>query len=152
MLPATTRQQSNAAAGSVLDHDDILLRISDGSTEYHGTCEQARAVLARIGDKWSVLILMRLSTGKTRYNDLKRQLGISQRMLTLTLRGLERDGLVLRTVHGTIPPRVDYALTALGQSLQKPLGELKAWAAAHVADIEQARQEFDLRNHTNLDR
>ncbi len=152
MLPATTQQQLNTSTGIVLEHDDILPRISDMETDYLGTCGGAREVLARIGDKWSVLILMRLSTGTTRYNELKRQLGISQRMLTLTLRGLERDGLVLRTVHGTIPPRVDYALTALGQSLQKPLGELKAWAAGHTADIEQARREFDLRNPKNPDR
>ncbi|WER50215.1 helix-turn-helix domain-containing protein [Cupriavidus sp. WKF15] len=119
-------------------------------TEYPGACQRAGAVLVRIGDKWSVLILMRLATGRMRYNELKRQLGgISQRMLTLTLRGLERDGLVARTVYGTVPPRVDYALTSLGHSLRRPLEELGLWAVAHLSDIEQARHEFDLRSHAN---
>ncbi|WP_316157738.1 helix-turn-helix domain-containing protein [Cupriavidus sp. BIC8F] len=93
---------------------------------------------------------MRLASGRMRYNALKRQLGgISQRMLTLTLRGLERDGLVARTVYGMVPPRVDYALTSLGHSLTVPLAELGLWAVTHLPDIEQARQEFDLRSHAN---
>ncbi|MGT2493882.1 winged helix-turn-helix transcriptional regulator [Cupriavidus basilensis] len=110
-----------------------------------GDCQAAGAVLARIGDKWSVLIVMLLADGPMRFNELKRKIGgISQRMLTLTLRGLERDGLVTRTVHATIPPRVDYALTSLAHSLKTPVEALGLWAIAHLPAIEQARQAFDL--------
>src|ERR1700749_2635982 len=86
------------------------------------TCTPVREILARVGDKWSVLIVMLLSEGPKRVSQLRRSSdGISQRMLTLTLRGLERDGLVTRTVFPTAPPRVDYALTELGQSLRGPV-------------------------------
>src|SRR4051794_27719365 len=86
------------------------------------SCKAISGVLARIGDKWSVLIVSRLGNGPMRFNELKRDIGgISQRMLTLTLRGLERDGLITRTVFPTIPPRVDYALTPLGCSLLEPV-------------------------------
>jgi DNA-binding HxlR family transcriptional regulator len=82
-------------------------------------CRGAASILARVGDKWSVLVIMMLSDGPRRFNEIKRMIGgISQRMLTLTLRGLERDGLVTRTVFPTIPPRVDYELTDLGRGLQ----------------------------------
>ena len=88
-------------------------------------CRAVSAVLARIGDKWSVLTVSRLGGGPLRFNELKRDIGgISQRMLTLTLRGLERDGLVTRTVFPTVPPRVDYELTALGRSLLVPVSAL----------------------------
>ena len=84
-----------------------------------GSCAAVSGVLSRIGDKWSVLIVMLLSDGPKRFNQLRRMIGgVSQRMLTLTLRGLERDGLVTRTVFPTIPPRVDYELTPLGHSLR----------------------------------
>jgi DNA-binding HxlR family transcriptional regulator len=103
-------------------------------------------VLARIGDKWSVQAVMLLADGPRRFNELKRMIGdVSQRMLTLTLRGLERDGLVTRTVFATIPPRVDYALTPLGQSLRGPVQALGAWAIAHQDVIAQARKTFDSR-------
>ncbi|MBK5199767.1 MAG: helix-turn-helix transcriptional regulator, partial [Methyloceanibacter sp.] len=88
-------------------------------------CRSVSAVLARVGDKWSVLIIMLLGDGPRRFNEIKRMVGgISQRMLTLTLRGLERDGLVTRTVFPTIPRRVDYELTDLGRSLWKPVEAL----------------------------
>lgn len=103
-------------------------------------------VLSRVGDKWSVLVVMLLQDGPRRFNELKRMVGgISQRMLTLTLKGLERDGLVTRTMFPTIPPRVDYALTPLGHSLSRPVKELGAWAHAHRTEIEHARQAFDQR-------
>jgi DNA-binding HxlR family transcriptional regulator len=106
-------------------------------------------ILARIGDKWSVLIVMILARGPRRFNELKRLVdGISQRMLTHALRGLERDGLVLRTVFPTIPPRVDYELTALGVSLREPVVALGTWAQAHAQEIRQAREVFDQRNGT----
>ena len=107
-------------------------------------CAAVAPVLARVGDKWSVLIVRSLGGGPRRFNDIKRAVdGISQRMLSLTLRGLERDGLVTRTVFPTVPPRVDYALTALGRSLGGPVGALAAWAQRHHGEIEVARRRYD---------
>ena len=107
-------------------------------------CRAVSAILVRIGDKWSVLIVALLGGGPKRFNEIKRMVGgISQRMLTLTLRGLERDGLVTRTVTPTNPPRVDYALTEVGLSLWQPVEALSNWARAHRIAIETARQAFD---------
>jgi DNA-binding HxlR family transcriptional regulator len=104
-------------------------------------------VLNRVGDKWSMLIVMILSDGPKRFSELRRAIdGISQRMLTLTLRGLERDGLVTRTVTPTIPPRVDYELTKIGRSLREPVKALGEWAYAHIDCIRAAQQRFDLKN------
>ncbi len=108
-----------------------------------GDCRAISDVLARVGDKWSVLVVTRLGDRPTRFNELRRSIGgISQRMLTLTLRGLERDGLVTRTVFPTIPPRVDYALTPLGRDLLKPVSALGAWATRNQAKIARARGAF----------
>ncbi len=105
------------------------------------------SILARVGDKWSVFVIMMLADGPKRFNEIKRMIcGISQRMLTLTLRGLERDGLVTRTVFPTIPPRVDYELTDLGRGLQQPVIALGQWAMDHRPEIEAARSRFDERN------
>ena len=113
-------------------------------------CRGVAAVLSRVGDKWSVLVIMLLGDRPRRFNELKRMIGgISQRMLTLTLRGLERDGLVTRTVFPTVPPRVDYELTDLGRGLSEPVKALGAWAHQHQPDIETARQNFDGRNSTD---
>jgi DNA-binding HxlR family transcriptional regulator len=110
-------------------------------------CRGVASVLARVGDKWSVLVIMLLKDGPRRFNELKRMIGgISQRMLTLTLRGLERDGLVTRTVFPTVPPRVDYELTDLGRGLSDPVMKLGAWAQQHLPDIDTARKNFDGRN------
>jgi DNA-binding HxlR family transcriptional regulator len=110
-------------------------------------CRGVASVLARVGDKWSVLVIMLLRDGPRRFNELKRMIGgISQRMLTLTLRGLERDGLVTRTVFPTVPPRVDYELTDLGRGLSDPVMKLGAWAQQHLPDIDTARKNFDGRN------
>jgi DNA-binding HxlR family transcriptional regulator len=107
-------------------------------------CRAVSSVLARVGDKWSVLIIVLLGDGPKRFNEIKRMVGgISQRMLTLTLRGLERDGLVTRTVFPTIPPRVDYELTNLGRSLWQAVEPLGAWARGHVKHIIKARAKFD---------
>src|SRR5665213_1889626 len=107
-------------------------------------CKAVSGVLARIGDKWSVLIVSRLGAAPRRFNELKRDIGgISQRMLTLTLRGLERDGMVTRTVFPTIPPRVDYELTALGRSLLEPVSALGLWARRNRPAIQDARSRFD---------
>ncbi|WP_299810248.1 helix-turn-helix domain-containing protein [Tardiphaga sp.] len=113
-------------------------------------CRGVAAVLARVGDKWTVLVIMLLGDGPRRFNELKRMVGgISQRMLTLTLRGLERDGLVTRTVFPTVPPRVDYELTDLGRGLSHSVMALGQWAKQHLTDIETARQNFDVRNSTD---
>ncbi len=107
-------------------------------------CRAVSDVLARVGDKWTVLVVSTLGEGPKRFNELRRALGsISQRMLTLTLRGLERDGLVTRTVFPTIPPRVDYELTRLGRSLLEPVSELGLWARKNRAAIAASRQRFD---------
>ena len=107
-------------------------------------CRAIGDVLVRIGDKWSVLVVARLGEGPVRFNELRRSIGgISQRMLTLTLRGLERDGLITRTVFPTIPPRVDYALTPLGRDLLNPVSALGAWAIRNQAKIARAREQFD---------
>ncbi|MDF0581852.1 winged helix-turn-helix transcriptional regulator [Bradyrhizobium yuanmingense] len=112
----------------------------------HADCRGVASVLSRVGDKWSVFVIMMLSDGPKRFNELKRMInGISQRMLTLTLRGLERDGLVTRTIFPTIPPRVDYELTDLGRGLQQPVKALGEWAIAHLEQIEAARTRFDQR-------
>src|SRR5215218_11240448 len=107
-------------------------------------CRAVSEVLSRVGDKWTVLVVGELGNGRKRFNEIRRALGsISQRMLTLTLRGLERDGLVTRTVFPTIPPRVDYALTRLGRSLLEPVSGLGLWARRNRPAIEDARRRFD---------
>ena len=112
-----------------------------------GSCRAVASVLARVGDKWSVLVIMMLIDGPIRFNELKRKIGgISQRMLTLTLRGLERDGLVTRTVFPSVPPRVEYELTQLGRSLLQPVSALAAWAIDHRGSIDGARRKFDTRD------
>ncbi|MFF7887730.1 winged helix-turn-helix transcriptional regulator [Streptomyces sp. NPDC020794] len=103
-----------------------------------------REVLDRVGDKWSTLIVIRLGQRTRRFNELHREIdGISQRMLTLTLRALERDGLVTRTVYPTVPPRVDYELTDIGRTLLTPITALHEWAVAHRDDIQHARALHD---------
>lgn len=107
-------------------------------------CMAAREVLNRVGDKWSVLIIGTLGPGPQRFNELRRAVeGISQRMLTLTLRALERDGLVTRTQFPTIPPRVDYALTPLGKTLLEPVKSLARWAEKNRGQLQAARDAFD---------
>ena len=109
-----------------------------------GDCRAVSEVLSRVGDKWTVLVVSTLGDGPRRFNELRKALGsISQRMLTLTLRALERDGLVTRTVYPTIPPRVDYELTRLGRSLLDPVSGLGAWARKNRLAIQQARSRFD---------
>jgi DNA-binding HxlR family transcriptional regulator len=109
-----------------------------------GDCRAVSDVLARVGDKWSVLVVTLLGQGPRRFNELRRAIGgISQRMLTLTLRGLERDGLVTRTVYPTVPPRVDYGLTPLGRDLLVPVSALGDWAIRNQGKIARAREQFD---------
>ena len=107
-------------------------------------CQRITPVLNRVGDKWSMQIVMALGFGSRRFSELKREIdGISQRMLTLSLRGLERDGLISRHVTPSIPPRVDYELTDLGQSLREPVTALGDWAIAHIDCIRAAQERFD---------
>jgi DNA-binding HxlR family transcriptional regulator len=110
------------------------------------SCPFVREVLSRVGDKWSVLVIVLLGDSTRRFNEIKRMVeGISQRMLTLTLRGLERDGLVRRSVYPTVPPRVEYTLTPLGTKLLKTVEEMAGFAVDNRKEIERARADFDRR-------
>lgn len=111
---------------------------------HNPVCQTISSLLQRIGDKWSVLVVSTLAGGGLRFNELRREIpSVSQRMLTLTLRNLERDGLVRRTVTPSIPPRVDYELTDLGRSLEEPIGQLQQWALANVGTIHAAQARYD---------
>ena len=115
-----------------------------GHKHVPGDCGRIAPILSRIGDKWTILVVMLLGDGPMRFNELRRRVGgISQRMLTLTVRGLERDGFVTRTVFPTIPPRVDYELTPLGHSLLTPVRQLGSWALENISLIEDAQRRFD---------
>jgi DNA-binding HxlR family transcriptional regulator len=110
-------------------------------------CRDLSSILARVGDKWTVLIVVLLGDGPKRFNEIRRIVGgISQRMLTFTLRGLERDGLVTRTVFPTTPQRVDYELTKLGSTLWEAVEPLSLWARAHVTEILKSRKRFDAKD------
>ena len=109
-------------------------------------CRKVSRILARVGEKWSMLVVMLLRDGPRRFNDIKRNTGgISQQMLTRTLRALERDGMVTRTIFPTSPPQVEYRLTELGRSLSEPVLAFGRWVQAHMAEVEAARQRFDRR-------
>ena len=124
---------SSAGHTDVTDHSPIR-------------CQAVNDILARVGDKWSMQVVMSLSAGPVRFNELRRAIdGISQRMLTRTLRALERDGLVAREVTPSVPPRVDYSLTDLGRSLREPVAALGAWAMDNKPEVESARTRFDAR-------
>jgi DNA-binding HxlR family transcriptional regulator len=107
---------------------------------------RVREILERVGDKWSLFVISRLGDGPKRFTAIKRSVdGISQRMLTVTLRGLERDGIVSRTMYPVMPPRVEYELTSLGRTLLDAVGALMAWADAHLDEVDAARAAFDAR-------
>lgn len=115
-------------------------------------CEQISALLSRVGDKWTVLVVQMLGAGPMRFNALRRAVGdISQKMLSTTLRNLERDGFVTRTVTPTTPPQVEYALTDLGTGLLEPVRALAAWTLANADRIEAARQAYDVRSAGGTD-
>lgn len=131
------------------EHIDVTLAQcpNEPLSPQHIRCRSITPILQRIGDKWSILIVMMLARGPRRFNELKRLVeGISQRMLTLNLRGLEREGLISRKIYPTIPPKVEYALTDLGKSLCIHVIALGQWAEANYDAIEAARQVFDARN------
>jgi DNA-binding HxlR family transcriptional regulator len=109
-----------------------------------GNCCALADILMRVGDKWTVMVVGVLSHGPRRYSEIAKRIGgISQRMLTLTLKGLERDGLVTRTMYPTIPPRVDYELTERGHTLIAPLSALRTWSAQNQQAIDASRREYD---------
>jgi DNA-binding HxlR family transcriptional regulator len=119
----------------------MTIQVPDFGTD---DCRALSSILARVGDKWTVLIVVLLGDGSKRFNEIRRMVGgISQRMLTFTLRGLGRDGLVTRTVYPTTPPRVDYELTILGSTLWKAVEPLSSWARAHLREILTSRNQFD---------
>jgi DNA-binding HxlR family transcriptional regulator len=119
----------------------------------HADCKAEVETLARIGDKWTVMVVGALSKGPIRYNEIRRRVeGISQRMLTLTLKGLEQDGLVTRTMYPTIPPRVDYELTELGRKLIVPLKALSKWARENRPAMLAAREAFQRRGQNGSPR
>jgi DNA-binding HxlR family transcriptional regulator len=121
-----------------------ILRNGKLSGDFKEDCPATREILNLVGDKWSALVVALLVHGGQRFNALKRAtVGISQRVLTSTLRGLERDGIVERTVRPTNPPQVEYALTKLGQSLLASVSVLASWAQGHRSDVLRARDAFD---------
>ncbi|HEY7487508.1 MAG TPA: helix-turn-helix domain-containing protein [Streptosporangiaceae bacterium] len=117
-----------------------------GFPEYSPAACRAREILDLVGDKWSLYVIFRLGEGTKRFNELKREIeGISQRMLTVTLRGLERDGIVARKMYAVMPPRVEYSLTDMGRTLLDKASALVLWAEEHLHDIENARAAYDRR-------
>ncbi len=108
-------------------------------------CKRINEVLSRVGDRWSVLVVISLSHyGTLRFNQLKKHLGISQRMLSLTLKELQRDGLVHRSYHATIPPKVEYNLTPMGNAFREPVMVLGQWALENLTAIDAARADYDV--------
>jgi DNA-binding HxlR family transcriptional regulator len=115
----------------------------DARIEQTGDC-RAREVLDRVGDKWSLYVVNLLGTGTKRFSELHRTInGITPRMLTVTLRTLERDGLVSRAVFPVVPPRVEYSLTTMGRTLLEAVEPLMRWASGHLGEIERARKRYD---------
>ena len=117
-----------------------------GATGELSPC-RAREVLQRVGDKWSMYVIDLLGQGTMRFSELHRSIdGITARMLTVTLRGLERDGIVTRTIHPVIPPRVEYELTPMGQTLLDAIGQLVTWADSHLPEIGAAQAAYDAKH------
>ena len=134
-------------------HTAGTVDLADARSPYEGSCRAhgndgraIRDILARIGDKWSLLVIATLHEGRLRFGELLGHIpGISQRMLTLTVRQLERDGIVTRTVYPEVPPRVEYELTDLGETLFVPARAIADWAVTHHDEIERSRAEYDAR-------
>jgi DNA-binding HxlR family transcriptional regulator len=118
--------------------------LKPGNFHESSACRRISEILGRVGDKWTVLVIVQLRDGPLRFSEIKRRLGsISQKMLTATLRALERDGFVTRTVYPTVPPRVDYTLTGLGRDLLQPVNAIADWATRNADAIDRARARFD---------
>lgn len=122
----------------------MLMTAAPSEPGTHDGCQRVGRILGRLGDKWTMLAILMLAEQPRRFNELKRMIGgISQQMLTRTLKALERDGMVTRTVHPTVPPQVEYGLTPLGQSFTAPLTGLATWALDHLSDIEGNQAAHD---------
>ncbi len=122
--------------------------MSVDNNDVSNDCAAMGEILSRIGDKWSVMIVGALHNGPVRFNELRSKInGISQRMLSRTLRNLERDGLVTRTQYPEIPPRVEYELTPLGRSLEPAIKQLWEWSVTHFDDVSSARESYDTQNN-----
>src|SRR5882757_8210040 len=123
------------------------MAVADNRSPSRQTVEcRTRVVLDIVGDKWSLLVVRHLSQGPRRFTELKRDVdGISQRMLTVTLRSLERDGILTRTVHDVMPPHVSYELTEIGTTLREATAPLLEWSIAHLTRIDAARADYDAR-------
>ena len=132
------------ADNQLIDLQKKLEVFLKGGKEHHGFCP-VRDIMDHFGDKWSLLAILNLGySGKTRFNELKNKIeGISQRMLTVTLRSLERDGLITRKIFAEVPPRVEYELTPIGKSLLQQIWELAQWASDSMEEILKARMEYD---------
>src|SRR5215467_7600099 len=129
-----------------LGHREETVQATGPEAADHGDSCLAREILDRIGDKWSVYVIDALAAGTRRFSELRRDVdGVSQRMLTVTLRALERDGLIVRQVYPLIPPKVEYSLTPLGRSLLAIVEALVTWSGDHVSEVEQARRHYDTR-------
>jgi DNA-binding HxlR family transcriptional regulator len=127
-----------------LSMNDISVNFEDVQMTDESECIAAREILCRVGDKWSLYVVRSLQGQPLRFNELRRSIdGISQRMLTLTLRSLERDGLITRTVYASKPPRVDYELTEIGCTLVEPVAALLSWAERNRIYIHYSRRNFD---------
>ncbi|WP_199797284.1 helix-turn-helix domain-containing protein [Erythrobacter sp. QSSC1-22B] len=127
------------------DCSKLTLSSSAKNSDQCPDCQRINEVLTRVGDRWSVLVIISLAQyGTLRFNELKRNLGISQRMLSLTLRELVRDGLVHRNQYPTIPPKVEYSLTKMGESFREPVNALGIWALDNLSKIDAARASYDV--------
>jgi DNA-binding HxlR family transcriptional regulator len=127
-----------------MPHEGTGMSLDNPKETNPAACETISALLSRVGDKWTVLVIRTLSDGPRRFNALRREIGdISQKMLATTLRNLERDGFVSRTVTPTKPPQVEYALTDLGRDLQRPIIALAQWTFENAQRIEAARAAYD---------
>jgi DNA-binding HxlR family transcriptional regulator len=136
-----------AVIGKSLGMNDMSANFEDGRMLDDEECIGAREILCRVGDKWSLYVVRCLRDQPLRFNELRRSIeGISQRMLTLTLRALERDGLITRTVYASKPPRVDYELTEIGRTLVEPVVALLSWAERNRIYIHYSRRNFDLQD------
>lgn len=134
-----------------LGHREETVQATGPAAADHGDSCLAREILDRIGDKWSVYVIDALAAGTRRFSELRRDVdGVSQRMLTVTLRALERDGMIVRHVYPVIPPRVEYSLTPLGRSLLAIVEALVAWSADHINDVERARDRYDTSQRAEL--
>jgi DNA-binding HxlR family transcriptional regulator len=145
LVPAPRKTGTRRCPGHLEVTIEADATLPPGGLSPPGAC-RASEVLGRVGDKWSLQVIFSLGEGARRFTDLKRGIsGISQRMLTVTLRGLERDGIVTRTMYPVMPPRVDYALTPMGRTLLNVACTLIGWVHEHLDEIEAARDAYDAR-------